>query len=278
MEVKRIDITKIGLACALVAVSSLSHAQSTSVQKLNTKKAGEDSIKWSSEFVTTYSSNLYKVGATESSSGADFDATLAATYAGTKFYVNTSVTKALTGQRDLSMNNVYLGAARTLYKFDEQWTLSGGMKVTIPTSEASKDYQRQITGVNVAPKISWKNGGLNLSYAPSATVNFHEYETSLTGASNYQYVLSNSLSAVYQFESGLYLYGQALYSRLFTYERNTKDSYRFMQMVGYPVGQFDLALGHMLGGSPLATNGIETEVRFFDSRDSTVFGMLTVSF
>jgi len=204
--------------------------------------------------------------------------TLAATYAGTKFYVNTSATKALTGERQLDMNNVYLGASRTLYKFDDQWTLSGGLKVTIPTSEASKDYQRQITGVNVAPKLAWKDGGLNISYAPSATVNFHEYKTSYTGASNYQYVLSNALSAVYQFGSGLYLYGQAQYSRLISYDRNTKDSYRFMQIVGYPVGDFDLAIGHMLGGSPLATNGIENEVRFFDSRDSTVFGMVTVSF
>lgn len=256
----------------------MSHAQSTSVQNLSTHKAQEDSLKWSGEFATTYSSDLHKVNSVEHSSGADFDATLSATYAATKYYINTSVSKALTGERQLDMNNVYLGASRTLYKFDDQWTLSGGLKVTIPTSEASKDYQRQITGVNVAPKISWKNGGLNLSYGPSATVNFHKYKTSLTGASNYQYVLSNSLSAVYQFDSGLYLYGQAQYSRLVSYNGNTKDSYRFMQMVGHPVGEFDLAIGHMLGGSPLATNGIENEVRFFDSRDSTVFGMLTVSF
>src|SRR5690606_5806433 len=158
------------------------------------------------------------------------------------------VSKELTNQRELGVSNAYIGAARSLYRFNDQFTLRGDTKITLPFSEASKDYQRQITGLSVTPSLGWKSDfGLSLSYSVSGTANFHKYKTAMTGASNYQYVASNSLSATYQFASGLYLYANASYSRLFTYHNNTKDSYKFMQIVGYPIDNFDLAIGHVMG-------------------------------
>ncbi|PIP90275.1 MAG: hypothetical protein COW01_02390 [Bdellovibrionales bacterium CG12_big_fil_rev_8_21_14_0_65_38_15] len=280
MKLKRIDITKFCLISTLLVVSSTSLLAQTSVKTLDTKSKSEEAIKWSGEFGTTYSSNLYKSGSTVKSTGADFDATVAATINKTKYSLNATATKALTGERQLDLNNAYLGAARSLYRFDDQWSLSGTARLTIPLSEASKDYQRQITGVSLAPKLTWKSDfGLTAAYSASGLVNFHKYETSLTGASNYQYIVGNALALTYEFGSGMYVYANATYSKLITYQGNTKDSYRFIQMVGSPIAEnVDFGLGHIIGGSPLAANGIETDIRFFDSRDSTVFGMLTLSF
>ena len=280
MKLKRIDITKICLFSTLLLVSPASLWAQTSVKKIDNKSSKESDIKWSGEFGTTYSSNLYRSGSINKSTGADFDATVAATYSGTKYSLNATATKALTGERQLDLNNAFLGAARSLYKFNDSLSLSGTARVTIPLSEASKDYQRQITGVSLAPKLTWKSDfGLSAAYSASGLVNFHQYETSLTGASNYQYVIGNAVALTYEFGSGIYAYANATYSKLITYQGNTRDSYRFIQMLGGPIAKnVDLGIGHVLGGSPLAANGIETDIRFFDSRDSTVFGMLTISF
>ncbi len=279
MKLKRIEIAKLCLVSALVLVSATSAEAQTVVKKLDTTGKKENVVKFSSEFVGTYSSGLQKVDAVDYSSTFDFEATLAATVRETKLYVSTGVSKELTNQREAGISNAYIGATRSLYKFNDQFSLSGDAKVTLPFSEASKDYQRQITGISVTPSLSWKSDfGLSLRYSFSGVTNFHKYKTAMTGASNYQYVASNAIAATYQFASGLYLYANASYSRLFTYHNNTKDSYKFMQIVGYPIDNFDLAVGHVMGGTPLAANGIETDVRFFDSRDSVIFGMLTVSF
>lgn len=278
MKVKHIEMTKLCLISTLMVVSAVSTAKETSVQSLSAStKASE--IKWSAEVGTTYSSGLQKVDAIDYSSSADIEASLAATIDGTKYSFSSSVTKELTKQRELHLNNAYLGAARSLYKFNDEFALSGSLKLTLPLSEAAKDYQRLRTSIAATPTISWKNNqGLSLSYSPTAQVSFHEFKTSKTGASNYQYVAGNTLAATYSFVSGLYVYANASYSRLFSYDGNTKDSYRFTQLIGYPIDNFDLSFGHVMGGSPLAANGIETEVRLFDSRDSTIFGVLSVSF
>lgn len=279
MKVKRIEITKICLIFTFLLVSHGPLLAQTTVKKIDGSKAKEESVKWSSEIVTTYASSLNKTDSIDYSSSADFEATLSALFKETKFSLTASATKELTNQRELNLNNASLAAARSLYKFNDQWSSAASVKVTIPLSEAAKDYQRQITGVSLTPSLKWKSDfGLSLGYAPNAQVNFHKYKNSVTGSSNYQYVLGNSLSATYLTSAGLYAYASAGYSRLTTYRGNSKDSYKFLQLIGYPVGKYDFAIGHVIGGSPLAANGIETDVRLFDSRSSTVFGMLTVSF
>jgi len=257
----------------------MSLSAATSVKKVDTKKAEKSEITYSGELSATHSSGLQKVDAIDYSSSADLEASFAATYAGTKYSISASTTKELTNQRELHLNNAYLGAARSLYKFNDELSLSGSTKITIPLSEAAKDYQRLKTGISLTPTLSYKPvAGLSISYSPSAQMNFHEYKISLTGASNYQYVAGNTLAASYSFSSGVYVYANASYSRLFSYDGNTKDSYRFTQLIGLPLGQYEISAGHVMGGSPLAANGVETDVRFFDSRDSTIFAVLTVGF
>lgn len=280
MKLKRIEITKLCLLFTLSAVSISSvHAQ-TVVQELDSlTKDADSSIQWSSQFVGTYASSLQDTDSVDYSSSADIEATLNAVYNKTRYSLSAGASKALTGERKLMASNAYLAAARSLHKFNDHLSLNGSATATIPLSEAAKDYQRQITGFSFAPSLSYRSDfGLTLTYALKGTVNLHKYETSMSGSSNYQYNASNTLTAIYQFNSGFYIFANASYSRLFTYQGNTSDRYRFMQLVGYPIDIYDISIGHVMGGSPLAANGIENEVRFFDSRDSTIFGMLTVSF
>ncbi len=279
MKVKLIEMTKLCLFSSLLVVSSTSLWAQTSVNQIdNLGNAKSDEVTWSSDITMTYSSNLNKPDSVNFASAADFEGTMAAVFKGTRFALTTSITKNLTGEREANMNNASISAARSLYKFNKELSLSGSTSVLIPFSESSRDYQKQITGISVATPLIWRSNAWRLSYSPSLRKNFHETKTSLTGASNYEYILGNSVSALYQFSIGAYAQASASYSRLYTYRNNQRDNYRFTQVIGYPIDNFDIAIGHVLGGSPLAVNGVETDIRFFDSRDSTVFGMLTVSF
>ncbi len=277
MKVKLIEMTKLCLFLSLLAVSSNPLWAQTSVNQLDNISSKNDVI-FNSLITTTYSTNLNKPDSVNFSNSMDLDAELAAIYKGIRFSLSTGMTKNLTGERRTLLNNASLGAVKNLYSFNKNWSILGSSRLVIPLSEAARDFQKQITGVSVATPIVWRNSSWRISYGPSVVTNFHQTQTALNGTSNFQYILGQSLSILHFKSNGFYAMANSSYSRLISYQGNTLDNYRFTQLVGYSIGMYDFAVGHVMGGSPLAPNGVETDIRFFDSRDSTLFGMLTVLF
>jgi hypothetical protein len=195
---------------------------------------------------------------------------------GITLFGSVSGNKDLKGERLWTWGNSALGLSSSLGK-TEYISTSGSLIATLPTSEAAKDYQKMIAGLTVAPKFSLRTNKLGfenfgISYAPSATVYFHEYTTSLTGGSNKQYLLSNSLSLSYTITDEVSLFGVGKYGRSITYKGNQSDFYSFVAGASYaPTANTSLTAGVAQGGSPLAANGYETDIDLYDARAASMF-------
>ncbi|MFX3675853.1 MAG: hypothetical protein ACN6I6_02360 [bacterium] len=280
MNVKRIEIAKISLFCALSLVSHQLVLAQTSVKKVDSKKAEiKESAKFSGSATTYINSGLQKFDSVQSSQSADFALALRLATENISFGLNSSMSKGLTGERDFTFNNVALSAAKSLWKSEKDLSVSGKLSLTLPFSERSKDYQKLITGVATSVPVVYKaTDSITLAYIPTVGVNFHRAEVALNGSSNYQYTVTNTLNADFALSDRFTFSALGQYSRLITYRGNTRDAYKFEQSLSYDFSPYTVAIGHSMGGTPLAANGIETEVKLFDSNQSTVYGQFGISF
>ena len=280
MNVKRIEIAKISLFCALSLVSSGLVLAQTSVKKVDSKKAEvEEAAKFSGSATTYINSGLQKLDSAQSSQSADFALALRLATEDISFGLSSSISKELTGQREFTFNNVGLSAAKSLWKSEKDLSVSGKLSLTLPFSERSKDYQKLITGVGVSTPVVYRaTDSITLAYIPNLGVNFHSAKVAINGSSNYQYTLTNTLNADFALSDRFTLSALGQYSRLITYRGNSKDVYKLEQSLSYDLSPYTVAIGHSLGGTPLAANGVETEVKVFDSNQSTVYAQFGISF
>lgn len=279
MEVKRIEITKLCLACALLVVSPLSHSAQTSVQTLSTEAANEEAFKLSGSLTTYVSTGLQRRDSVNASTSSDAELALRLKISDFTYGFDGSVSKELTGQREMTLNNAALSAGTTIFKPNDDFSISAKLSATLPLSERSKDYQHQITGIGLSTGFKYQaTEDLTISYTPRATLNFHEFKIAEDGTSNYQYTLANTLSFDYALSESFTLSAMAKYSRLTSYAGNSKDKYDFDQSISYDFAPYSVAIGHSIGKSPLAANGVETEIKLFDSNDSTIYGQFGFSF
>ncbi len=280
MNAKRIEIAKISLYCALSLVSLQLVQAQTSVKKVDSKKTEiKETAKFSGSATTYINSGLQKLDSVRSSQSTDFALALRLATEDISFGLSSSVSKELTGEREFTFNNVGLSAATSLWKNEKDLSVSGKLSVTLPFSERSKDYQKLITGLAASAPVVYKaTNSITLAYIPTVGVNFHSTEIALNGSSNYQYTVTNTLNADFALSDRFTFSALGQYSRLITYQGNTRDAYKFEQSLSYDFSPYSVAVGHSMGGTPLAANGIETEVKLFDSNQSTVYGQFGISF
>ncbi len=246
--------------------------------------SAKKSKNWSVSAEASLGTSMHHFDDPDKSISSDFS--LTPTYKlgkGVSMFGSVSGNKDLKGEREWNWGNSALGISSGLGK-TEYISVSGSLTATLPTSEAAKDYQKLIVGLTATPKFALRTGKFGLknfgiSYAPSVTVNFHEYTTALYGASNKQYSLSNGLTLSYSVNDEISLFGVGKYGRSFTYQGNTSDFYSFVAGASYaPTAATSITAGVAQGGSPLAPNGYETEIDLYDARSASMFFSFGVAY
>jgi hypothetical protein len=229
-------------------------------------------------------SNLYETSTADHSLNSDFSVDPAIVLDnGTVLIANLSLTKDLKGERKQAFNDSYAGFSRTLYNKDAYSISLLGLGF-LPISDYSRDDAYLTTGLMLAPTFGvnfghWGLTGLRASLRPSVRANFHRYETSKSGNSNYQYVLSTRALISYYFTDKILVSSRNTYSRNYSYLGNTRDSFQVAQSLMYQFRPTTTAeIGHSNGGSVLAPNGTDTDIQLFNARKSQVYFALSYTF
>lgn len=231
------------------------------------------------------SSNLYKNSSPDQSLNTSFslDSSFNWQDLGVTLLGHLSLNKDLKGERRQRFNDAYLGSTGGLY-FGDHWSLTFLGLGFIPLSEDSKDNRQLTTGIYLAPILTLEGGAmqlpnLRLSLRPSYRQNFHQFETALSGDSNNQRTIGLNLTLTYEVLPNFLLISRNNYNRSTTYRGNTRDQYVLEQIISW---QFHtrafMSLGHVLGGTPLAANGVDTDIRFFNRNDSQLYTSLGYTF
>jgi len=274
-------LAKLAVCTAFLTTYATFAADAKSESKVKSKAAKKESKAWQASANAILNSNLYKTSSVNHSASMNVDANW-----GYKFDNKVSIgaslvgNKALTGTREFELLSSSFSLKRPIKKF-KYVSLSGGLRVKLPTSEYARKIQQLNLGVSASAPIIMalsKLGvpGLTLVNVPAVSVNDHKFKTALNGTPNTQYTLSNAFVVSYGATDWLTFKGLAQYAKSFTYNNNTKDSYYLSQSILFTIAtdtfsDMGIEIGHGYGGTPLAPNGRDTEVKLFDSKSSTVF-------
>lgn len=201
------------------------------------------------------------------SSFATFDATM-------------NGTKALTGEREFNLLDSTIRATKPVYRRGEL-SVSARGTILIPTSENSADNRQLYTAFTGSSLLIYsprKIRGLTIIDIPSATYLFNEYEVALTGASNFQYRLGNTLVAFYSLTDLISTAFTFVYNRSYTYQSNQVDQYLFDVAGSISISRnVNLDIGFSNGGNPLTTNGQSNQLRIYDPEVTTYYTTLGIT-
>jgi hypothetical protein len=244
------------IMCALVALPAMAKVTST--------------------VSTAYSSSLQKEKI-DRSQDMDLSLGLAAPISTrNSLSISASANKNLKDERKFSLQDPFIGHSFRLNKEKGTTNISIGERIYFPVSDESKKNSELRTRLSAGPSLKTDLSeyirGLNLNYRIYGDVFFNKYETAVTGTSNSHYLIGNRFIVDYAFNDKFSLGLDNLYSRSYTYQNNTKDTFVFDQSIGYAAtAHISLAIGHNNSGNALAIDGRASNVDIYNERTSTVY-------
>jgi hypothetical protein len=194
-----------------------------------------------------------------------------------------SANKNLKDERKFLFQDPYLGHAFRLNKEKGNTNIHFGERVYIPVSEESKKNTELKTRVSVGPSIksdlSEYVRGLTVNYRVYGDIFLNRYETAADGNPNSRYLFGNRFIIDYSFTDKFSLGLDNSYSRSYTYNNNTKDTFVFDQSLSYAATKhISISIGHNNNGNALAIDGTASNVEIYNERSSTVYFALEMAF
>lgn len=231
---------------------------------------------------STLNSNLYKTSSTDHSLDSDVGATAVILLNnGGAVFLALAGNKDLKGERKFLMADTALGLSTPLYS-EELVKISLSSTAILPTSKNSRENAHLQAGLSLAPKftfIATDIPGLTIAVSPGFRYNLHKYNTALSGSSNTEMQGSAKLTLAYSFLEKWSLKADSTYIKRITYRGSESDVYQFLQELSYQFSNgLGLSLGHVNAGSPLAADGVTTDIDFFNERSSKVYTGIGFSF
>jgi len=229
-------------------------------------------------FNTAVSTNLYEFQnkdekAFSSLSSVAFNYSFPNSY---RLFSSLNIAKDFTGERELLVRDSALGLSKFLGKVFARTQLNLVGSITLPFSDFSRQTEGLRTRLRISSTFITDLGhlldGLRMFISPSYTHSLHKFKTRSTGESNPQHTVGSSLVFGYSFFEKFYFQAFNFYSRNWTYQGKSRDFFSFDQSLNYSLGSgITIYGGHNLGGSALAVNGTNSDVRVFDADESSFY-------
>ena len=196
---------------------------------------------------------------------------------GVKVGISLALDKDLRNDREENLRDIGVSVSKKLHTFSKTLSLSGILGTSIPSSENSQKGSSKLSSIRLTPVFSYDASydvleNLSIIYRPSFAKQFHEFKTTTSGSSNTSYSASNRLIFAYSFNDKWSMAFDNNYIRSWKYNGQYNDLFSFDQSLSYSISDnFSTSIGHAIGGSALAVNGQESDVRLFDSEASAVY-------
>jgi hypothetical protein len=276
------------LQLALVLSTGLVYGAEQAATSTTSIKVDESSKYESGASISSsFSASMHQLGDPARRLGQEFGLSpfLVNKKSGTTYFGSFSFNKDYRGEQQLDLNDLSLGLSTPLGSVLENNLLfKVSLVSTIPLSEYSRKWSKLYTAVTVAPSAIVKLDALGLSgvtvvYSLRASLFFHQYKTAYTGMANTQYAVGNSVALSYSPIDKLSLSVNSSYGRNFTYDGVSRDGVQVGENISFSAtDSISISVGHVNGGSPLATNGREVEINIYDRESSTVYGEISYGF
>ncbi len=200
---------------------------------------------------------------------------------GTTLNAYGAVIKNHKGDRKSELQNAYGGATHRIHSFDDNKGLffTEG-RVYIPLNKDNRKGDGFITRLYAAPILSYTLGDFKTVLRSAFSKNFHEYQERTNGKVNTSHSLGNSITLIYTPAKWVSFDAYFLNTNSWSYYGNRRpDTFEMGQSIGLTLSEnLGLTFGHVLGGNSFRSNGVDSNIRVFDRRDSTVYAELNVSF
>lgn len=162
--------------------------------------------------------------------------------------------------------------------------LRGGYSLTsvLGTSRFSQVYQNFYGNIGATYTFSLTNAVLAEGFMASLTLganrNFHQFETDKAGRILNEYGLREILSTGYSIGSFVFSF-EFVHRHAWNYQGAINQAFEHTEEVTYFINpSWSVALGHTNGGSWLAPNGRDSNLRLIDQSNSMVYSSMSLAF
>lgn len=192
----------------------------------------------------------------------------------------TDVTHTNIGAQDTQLGNTQVLLIRSPIEIADYTKLKLSAQGVLPTDERLRkdDTFNGAIGfvVGVERELRLLNRDLIVDYAFNALKNSHQYETNADNKANLSYRVRNTLSAEYFVFKKVSLSTSAYYQAGRTYQNSLKTGFFLSEELGYyATDKLIFSLSHSNEGNALASNGMDSNVRFYDQATSVFEAGLT---
>jgi hypothetical protein len=207
----------------------------------------------------------------------------------TKIISAISAEKALRDERKAKVNDAYIGLSFPIKKVNDLLNITGQTKVYASISDLSRKVRGRQTRLYAAPIFSFDLStielsrryipGLSFTYKPIYSKYVHKYNTGTNGKSNSAYSFDQLFSLDFAFYEKWSVNFTNVYYTNWTYQSNRRTSFEFDYSVSHEFNSnYSLGLGLNNSGSALGANGIDSNVKLFDARTTSLYTELGIKF
>lgn len=192
-----------------------------------------------------------------------------------------AVIKDYQGERKTQVQNGYLGQQYSAYQFaDSKGKVILESRGYLPLNKKARENQGLITRLYAAPKVIYSFGIVTATAKSALAKNIHSYRQAKDGSSNTSWIWTNSLNVDFQLLPKLSFSTYFLNSHSWNYnKRRLPDVFEMGQSLDYSVDDnWTLSLGHTIGGNTFKSNGVDSNFKIFDKRESTFYSAISCSF
>ncbi|MEN9723434.1 MAG: hypothetical protein RJB38_1420 [Pseudomonadota bacterium] len=195
--------------------------------------------------------------------------------------------KNLSGWREFSLFDPSVRVMHAPLSLNPYLSVSPSFWAVIPVSERSLRSETLVTAFRPVLRFSgnfsrlrgefWKQ--VFVSHEVGLSKAFHVYRTSLGGAPNTSWRLSNWLNAGYSWSSKWSFSIDFIRNAGWSYEGQARHSFSLGETLSYQVTPAcSLSVGHTNEGDVLRANGLSSNIQIFDSVGSRFFTSVLYSF
>ena len=190
--------------------------------------------------------------------------------------------KDLRGEREQQIADSYIALRRPFWS-SERWNLSADIRTYLPFNKIHRENNSFRSRAIIASTLTYKFKnvhGLNISWRPSFSRNFYEYNTNIHRLVNRQSAISNLFQLVWSGYPPFIFSGYFVSSQSWSMLGNRRpDAYEIGQEISYILKkEWSVSVGHINGGRTFAYNGTDLDVDIFDPYDSQIYTSLTHGF
>lgn len=187
--------------------------------------------------------------------------------------------KSLAGTREFKYLDASLSYKYQFFKNIDKWSLSTGLIIGLPYSEASRNQSFLQTKIGITPSVSYTlNPNLSFFGSSSFIKYFHRSNTNISGSSNNSFIWSFTGGLSYNFKKHHSISFNANFLKMTTYGSNTRDRYAFEGSYSYNFSEkISVSFGFSNSGEPLDYNG-DINTKVFDVNTAQAFGKVSIAF